>query len=620
MKKFLTVFFVCTAISGSSLKLESLTVASTHVPLADPFILTYDNKYYAYGTSDPNGIVVYTSDDLKYWTKEPDLALHKDGSYADRRFWAPEVYRVNGRFYMYYSADEHICVATSDSPSGPFRQDVHEPMMNEKAIDNSLFIDDDGKAYLFFVRFTDGNAIWVAELNDDLKTLKMETLHPCIHVSQDWENVMARVNEGPFVVKHKGIYYMTYSANHYQSHDYGIGVATADNIMGKWEKYASNPLLRKPEGLFGAGHHCLFTDKNGQLRVAFHAHKSDTAIHPREMYITAAQFVPDTATGRDLLSISPDFRTTYVKKASGTYKNPVVDVNLPDPTVLKAEDGYFYLYATGKYTPVFRSWNLVDWEKAGHCFTDETRPSWEPQAGIWAPDINFIDGKYVLYYSHSVWGGEWTCGVGVAVSDKPEGPFTDRGAMFRSNTIGVKNSIDPFYIEDDGKKYLIWGSFRGIYCIELADDGLAIKAGAEKIPVAGTATEGSYVHKRGKYYYYFGSAGTCCEGAGSTYTVVTARSESLFGPYLTKDGKSLADNYYETILQGNSVFAGPGHNAEIVTDDEGNDWLLYHAYMKSNPENGRVLLMDRIVWEEGWPAISNLVPSSESEAPVFYGK
>ena len=56
-------------------------------------------------------------------------------------------------------------------------------------------------------------------------------------------------------------------------------------------------------------------------------------------------------------------------------------------------------------------------------------------------------------------GGEWTCGIGVATADKPEGPFVDHGMMFRSNEIGVQNSIDPFYIEDGGRKYMFWGVF-----------------------------------------------------------------------------------------------------------------------------------------------------------------
>ena len=99
----------------------------------------------------------------------------------------------------------------------------------------------------------------------------------------------------------------------------------------------------------------------------------------------------------------------------------------------------------------------------------------EPKGNLWAPDINKIGDKYVLYYSMSCWGGEWTCGIGVATADKPEGPFVDHGMMFRSNEIGVQNSIDPFYIEDGGRKYMFWGSFRGIYGIELTADGLKSK-------------------------------------------------------------------------------------------------------------------------------------------------
>jgi arabinan endo-1,5-alpha-L-arabinosidase len=105
------------------------------------------------------------------------------------------------------------------------------------------------------------------------------------------------------------------------------------------------------------------------------------------------------------------------------YRNPVVDRSLPDPTVIRAKDGNFYLYATEdtRNTPIFRSPNLVDWTFVGTAFTDQTRPSFEPKGGIWAPDINYINGTYVLYYSMSVWGGEWTCGIGVATADSPRG-------------------------------------------------------------------------------------------------------------------------------------------------------------------------------------------------------
>lgn len=134
------------------------------VPLGDPFILLHNGTYYAYGTHSDEGIEVYISDNLKTW-KYKGLALNKKDSWADRWFWAPEVYEVNGKFYMYYSADEHICVAVADSPVGPFIQNKQEPMIvEEKCIDNSFFMDDDGTPYLSFVRFNDGNNVWIAEL------------------------------------------------------------------------------------------------------------------------------------------------------------------------------------------------------------------------------------------------------------------------------------------------------------------------------------------------------------------------------------------------------------------------------------------------------------------------
>lgn len=266
------------------------------VALADPFILLYEDIYYAYGTNDKDGILVYTSDDLINWKKQDTLALHKDDSWGDSRFWAPEVYYIPQykKFYMYYSVDEHISVAIADSPTGPFRQDIQRPIIeDEKCIDNSLFIDDDGKAYLSFVRFTDGNAIWIAEMEPDLKTIKKETIKPCIHVSQDWETDLGRVTEGSFIVKHQGIYYMIYSGNDFNSQSYGVGYATASTPMDTWTKYDKNPVFQKPDDLVGVGHSALFKDKEGKLRMVFHAHYDKENVHPRLMYITDVSFSED---------------------------------------------------------------------------------------------------------------------------------------------------------------------------------------------------------------------------------------------------------------------------------------------------------------------------------------
>ena len=90
------------------------------------------NKYYAYGTGGTTkgeGFACFSSDDLKNWKREGQ-ALSAADSYGKWGFWAPEVYYIESKkkFYMFYSVEEHICVATSDSPVGPFRQEVKQPV------------------------------------------------------------------------------------------------------------------------------------------------------------------------------------------------------------------------------------------------------------------------------------------------------------------------------------------------------------------------------------------------------------------------------------------------------------------------------------------------------------
>lgn len=103
----------------------------------------------------------------------------------------------------------------------------------------------------------------------------------------------------------------------------------------------------------------------------------------------------------------------------------MIDYSLPDPTIIEGGDGYYYLYATEdiRNLPIHRSKDLINWEWVGTAFTDRTRPDFEPGGGLWAPDINKIGDTYVLYYSMSKWGGEWTCGIGCATADKLSGPL-----------------------------------------------------------------------------------------------------------------------------------------------------------------------------------------------------
>ena len=281
--------------------------------LADPFILEDEGIYYLYGTGHPDGIKVLTSKDMRTWSRPENdkLALHKDDSYGDQDFWAPEVYRIGNKYIMYYSANLHICAAVASSPTGPFKQITQKPMTEEIGIDNSLFIDDDGTPYIFWVRWFEeyGNEIWSAQLDKDLMSIIPGTERFCIRKSQAWEDVKLDVNEGPFVLKNNGIYYLTYSANCCSSQDYGVGYATSKSILGPWEKYEDNPILSSHGHLAGTGHHGIFKDTEGRLQMVFHSHNSKYKFRPRITHIAEVFFKKNASNGPDILSISQDINT-----------------------------------------------------------------------------------------------------------------------------------------------------------------------------------------------------------------------------------------------------------------------------------------------------------------------
>ena len=285
MRKFLGIVAITISLLSAT-RVEAKIAPEERVQLADPFILLHGETYYAYGTHHPRGIEFYTSTDLKKW-HYGGVALHRDNSYGTKWFWAPEVYQIEGKFYMYYTAEKRICVATADSPTGPFKQVDNTPMLpNEHTIDNTLFIDDDGTPYLFYVHIKHGFHIKVAELERDYMTIKQNSIAHCIKPKQRWEQVEGRVNEGPSIIKHNGLYFMFYSGNGYKSHNYGIGCAIARNIRGPWRKLPENPIFQSPKELVGVGHGAPFYDKAGKLRYVFHAHNSKDKVHPRYMNIT----------------------------------------------------------------------------------------------------------------------------------------------------------------------------------------------------------------------------------------------------------------------------------------------------------------------------------------------
>lgn len=309
------------------------------------------------------------------------------------------------------------------------------------------------------------------------------------------------------------------------------------------------------------------------------------------------------------------------------YNNPVIKRAAPDPTAIRTKDGTYYLYATEdtRNLPIFKSKDLVEWEEVGTAFTNNTRPDFidnkeNLHASIWAPEIAYIKGKYVLFYSLAKWGNHWVSTIGYAVSDSPAGPFTAKGKVFDSHDVNVENSIDQFFYEENGKYYMLWGSFFGIYILELdiTDDVQITPKLETKQQIAGTAYEGINLWKRDGYYYLFGSIGTCCEGGKSTYTTVVARSENLWGPYINKKGEKMLDNAHEVVIKGNEKFVGTGHNAILQEDDKKNTWMLYHAYQLDRLDAQRQVLLDRVLWdEEGWPYVEKQQPSHGAFRPVF---
>ena len=319
-------------------------------------------------------------------------------------------------------------------------------------------------------------------------------------------------------------------------------------------------------------------------------------------------------------------------KIGMTYTNPVITFSsAADPTVIRTDEG-FYLYATqtnSYWIPIYFSKDLVNWEFKRSAFRKATRPTEDVLPGggaFWAPEIRYINGKYVLYFSWAKWGDGSISYTAVATSASPVGDFLNAKPLLITDDFG-SNCIDQFYYEEDGKKYMFVGSFNGIYVTELMDDGLSVKRGADGKPVlkkqvCGRAFEGTNIYKKGKYYYLFASINNCCpnNGMDSKYKVVVGRSENLLGPYVDRKGKDMLDNSWELVLEGDGeTFFGPGHNSIIIPDDAGTDWMIYHSYVKENGAvGGRLGMLDRVVWSaDGWPTIRKCVPSKGDLLPVF---
>ncbi len=341
-----------------------------------------------------------------------------------------------------------------------------------------------------------------------------------------------------------------------------------------------------------------------------------------------------------------------------TYTNPLrVEAtaagpfeSCPDPAIIRGQqpdDTFWYMYCTtnplnatdrtangrlnGHFMPMLRSHDLIQWTYVGDVFSE--RPSWlAVWSGLWAPDIQFFNGQYYLYYTTN---GTLLPGrgpaIGVATSPSPTGPWTDSGGPVVEPQPAPDGRrfgrwvYDPALVTDDaGQRYLFYGSYvGGVSVRRLSDDGMHTDPASET-PIAANRFEGVSVVKHSGSYYLFASTGECCSGPVSGYSVLVGRAPNILGPYSDREGVSLLAGEVggTPVLSANgNRWVGPGHNT-VFTDVAGQDWFLYHAVDRDDPYfagtnlTKRPPLLDRLDWRDGWPVVDGGLGPSDTPQPL----
>jgi Beta-xylosidase len=267
------------------------------IEFGDPYVLSAsDGKYYMYGTGGgaKDGFCAYSSSNLVDWKSEGQVYFgNTPESWAVANFWAPEVYEIDGSYYMLFSADWRenpnnelenfkIGVAKADKPTGPFKEISDKPLviLDYPVIDGNLYRDENGKTYLYFSRCCYKNPVdsevsqwakekgmfdeieesWVygVEIAPDFsKTIgePVLLLRPPYEMNDsqtEWESrsvtsgeVNRRWTEGSFIFKNGDTFYMMYSANFFGGKNYAVGYATPKSPLGPFVKAENNLFFRK---------------------------------------------------------------------------------------------------------------------------------------------------------------------------------------------------------------------------------------------------------------------------------------------------------------------------------------------------------------------------------------
>jgi arabinan endo-1,5-alpha-L-arabinosidase len=274
---------------------------------------------------------------------------------------------------------------------------------------------------------------------------------------------------------------------------------------------------------------------------------------------------------------------------AATYPNPgpvTGSTSVHDPGIVKRTDGSYLIAHTGDNITLKTSADRVAFKDAGVAFPGGA--SWTTgytggSATLWAPDVSYHGGKYLMYYAASTFGSNHS-GIFLATSTTGNaGTWTNQGLVIESTTSSTYNAIDPnLLVDSSGNWWLDFGSFwSGIQQVQLSPStGKRLNTTIRNVASrGGGAIEAPFEFKHGSYYYLYVSFDLCCKGASSTYRIMVGRSTSVTGPFVDRNGAGMTAGGGTEILAGHGSIHGPG--GQSVFTDVDADVLTYHYYTDS---------------------------------------
>lgn len=245
---------------------------------ADPEAVVIDGRCWVFPTysapyNDQLFFDAFSSKNLVKWKKHPRVLTNVSVSWAHRAMWAPAVVNKDGKYYLFFSAnDVHegevggIGVAVSSKPQGPYRDALGRPMIQlivngAQPIDQYVFRDDDGQYYMYYGGWGHCN---VVRLADDLLSIV-----PFASGETFKEVTPEHYVEGPFMLKRHGKYYFMWSEGGWGLSNYCVSYAISDSPLGPFNRIGKI-LEQDPQVATGAGHHSVVQDKKGNYYIVYH--------------------------------------------------------------------------------------------------------------------------------------------------------------------------------------------------------------------------------------------------------------------------------------------------------------------------------------------------------------